>query len=484
MIRQGLFYSSILFVGWSVLGRTPLRGHPLTRASAAFPIGALAWAMAGVLLLTAGLPYRPTFILGAGIMVLGAIFFFTQPRNEGRAEGRFPTWGSGATLGLAIIGAFLAPRIRLSYFCDDSFLIVFFGRLIRQDHGISPAAATQLSGFGIFLPLLQSAGKWLGIDYLWSLSLMLGGSLLGTWLGLLPAIAKKMFPAVGFRDRILPLLMAVLILLSSYFFDFQFFLIHNNILASMFFLLFSAGILFYYLEPEESGWLVLTGMGALGYALARLEGPLMILPGLCLLLATPGGRRIDLNRMLGVLFAIIVVWHLRMLALMKGANITLSPGLILLIDLLLAIPFIATLQKFWERTQPLTTWVSNHMVTMSFVLAVVVYRIDPKLWSFTWPSIAKNALFLGFWGITWVFIPPALVLARWLDDFRGGRVLGNLVSVYLLELLVLGFGQGGYRPGWGDSANRNITHVFPVALLYLAMVTIHNASKPRTPSSV
>ncbi len=154
MLTQWLFHCGLLLVG-SVLGTLLDRGKTdlLAVLFMAYPLGLLAWVLSTLGILCCGIPFNglsasiaiSLFLAGAA-----ACHIAFKPIRE-------RTYGV-LLLGCAVFAvvAALVHLVNLTLVTNDSFFQLIFARSIGLHGGFTPINGLQLSGWGVFTPLLHA----------------------------------------------------------------------------------------------------------------------------------------------------------------------------------------------------------------------------------------------------------------------------------------------------------------------------------------
>ena len=471
-MKESLFYFFLFLLGWFLASSLFDSEQRWMKSALAFPLGCFLWVASGTCLIAFHGPlfFGLLVVTSCFLMILLSQRILSSLRQNFKKMFLVQKKDLFFILTAAVV-CLAASYLRWSALSDDSVMILLLSKIMARDHFISATSVSQLSGFGIFLPLMQANAFWFGYEYLSGFSVMMAFSFVLSVCVLFDSFSRLFLRK---KPHGLSWLIVALLLLSSFFLHFEFIYIHNNLIATVYFQFFLASILFYLFDSYKTQWLWLTGLTAVGYFLTRNEAPVMILPGLFLLLSSASGNIFHKRNLFGMILGVTVLWHLCIYGLLKEAGQIsqshLTPMIMFLMDIPLLLMFCFSIPLLWKRAQPVLQWVNSHVAGLSVLLILIIAFFDWHVIDVGLKAIVFNFLGLGGWGLTWIFLIPALLGARWFDDFPNGRFLGNLVLVYLIEVLLIGIGQGYYRVGWGDSANRNVTHIFGLAVIYLVLV--------------
>ena len=424
--------------------------------------GALFWVLGGMTLLMLQLPYTSAsmailfIILVIGISLL---HFKNKTWQISRREMIYLI-----TMALVFLGVLiLASQYNLSIASTDSIIYIVTGRRIPYE-GFSQSVMVELADRGGFLPLLQSASVFLGDDYIFAAQPAFGLSLAGIYFYLTQRILGHLL-----NDKRLALSLSILsglVLFSTYFVVFQTFYIHTNIICAVYLFLSVCGFWLASVEEKDS-WVIVGMISLLGFSLARLESPVFALPFLVLLISW--GKipyRILLVSILPYL-TYLIIWYLYLSRGVGDVDLTLDQPRTLAVIGVLAACIILVL---FSKVNWIKRWVLPHLPMIMLGVLVLVVAImfiqKPEHMYTSMKVILKNVLESGRWGITWVVFSFLVFISLfWPGSLREAYFFYG-ISSFLLLLLAISYFRVPYRVGWGDSANRMLTHILPILILY------------------
>ena len=88
-----------------------------------------------------------------------------------------------------------------------------------------------------------------------------------------------------------------------------------------------------------------------------------------------------------------------------------------------------------------------------------------------------NLFRFGRWGITWLIFSLLFIFSATGPRVpKGESLFYTIISFYGL-LLAIAYFRNPYRIGWYDSANRMLTHILPIVVLYVLMKAARGLSK-------
>ena len=158
------------------------------------------------------------------------------------------------------------------------------------------------------------------------------------------------------------------------------------------------------------------------------------------------------------------LWYARLaIAGASGSTIITSRNTVIML-LVVASPFVI---NYWQVTRRITKWMPCLVVIgLSGILSIYMLVQDKAVESSL--TLISNSVATGYWGAFWWTFGPLVILMAimgprlkrediWLEMLGGG---------FLLILLLGVIRSSPYRAGWGDSGNRMLVHLAPLAILY------------------
>ncbi len=463
MLEQPLFFTMLHALG-------TLLGHLFknnVRTSIVyligFPLGLLIWVLLALLTLCLGIPYTAPVMAVLLVLTASALVFFnTRFSLFNRHDLRpFLTFTCGFAL-LSIAACSLNYTV-LSY---DSYKLLEVGRAIGYDGYFHPDTQAKLASWGIFLPMVQSASIFLGLDYLYGLQPVLFVCLLAS-LFCLATKALHIMKAPSLVRRVYPAL-AVLALMSTYFIVFQGFYIHNSMPSAVYLFLFCSTV--WIARTQNQPRLLALGMLFLAaFTLQRMEGPLFALIFLVLVMTD---RQLSYRHKVLCLLpyaGLVFLWYSKLYFMIgSGSDILDREKITKLLSPLGAFTFVIVFSRArWiARLVGALPWVMLYVIAGK-LLIVALDRPDHMAASLS--ALVQNILKSGNWGVTWVVLFVLFTLAHHKVKLPHGKVFFIGIPSFLMFLFVLSSERIPYRVGWGDSANRILTHILPVLLFYVLL---------------
>jgi len=116
---------------------------------------------------------------------------------------------------------------------------------------------------------------------------------------------------------------------------------------------------------------------------------------------------------------------------------------------------------------------------LGLLLLVLVFMVfqKPEHMMDSITAIIKNMIESGRWGITWIIFILLLVFSLTQPRVPKEELFFYFISSFFSLLLAISYFRAPFRLGWGDSANRMLTHILPIIILYVLMKTTKGLSK-------
>jgi len=447
--------------------------------------GALFWVIGSLVMLTLTIPYTLFSML---VLIIPLIV------GGGIIHARRKTWNlSGSELInlLLIAFSFLLILILASYFnfsttSQDSIVQISTGIRISYE-GLSSWVMRELSLRGVFLSLLQSTSVFLGDDYLY----LVQPAFAFTFFLVFFYLTRRIISNILSNQRLTLTysVLASLALFSTYFMVFQFFYIHNSLISAAYLFVGVSGIWLSVIE-DDSNWLVLAMAGLLGFSLARNEAPIFAL--IFLLLVISADRIPYRDRMRSILpyLAFLILWYAYLLARMGTGTKILDPekASIIIASLFACGTLVLISDGKWVK-RFLLPRLPQIMLSSLFlmVVAMVIFKPEHMIIS-VWITI-RNVLEAGGWGITWLLFGFLFILSLPGPRVPWEKLYSYGIFSFLFLLLGIVYFRNPFRLGWGDSANRMLTHILPIIMSYIVMKvakgsSIKDSSGSKAPKSL
>jgi len=438
----------------------------------AFPIGLILTLVSILLILFIGIPYSLLSIILV-LLTSVIIVFLSYYRNNLSNLNKKKILLFSLFL---IILSFIISIQNYSVFSYDSFAQISLGKAIAVNGAINNSyIISSLFTWGSILPILQSLSHFFNIDYLPSLSLIIGISFISFFFYIFHVYSNPVKTLV--KKNAFSILITTAFF-SIYFILFQFFYIHNNFLSSYFLFLF-IGLQTISQENGNKQLKILAIIFLVIFALTRIEntliGLIFLVPIICLIKASYR-ERVKYT----LLYSIpLILWYGKILIIASRFGsfhsdiadpnkIIMMLGAVLIFDIVI-------LLSVHKRIEKLIKYLPKIMVLLTalLVIGITTLKFDHIVRSLN--SLSTN-MFLtrGNWGVFW-FVIIILLFLTIRSKSKTYPYLGYSLITSLLLLLFFVVFRSPFRTGWGDSGNRILIHFAP--LIYLLLLDKINGLK-------
>lgn len=448
-MREVLLFAAIAAGGWAFTRRlAPGRTGSLP-AVLAVPLGSFLWAVCAILLMVVGLaPASAVPVFAAACAAWGLHACWREPQARVRVQFAL------MLLAVAAVAA-LAARRKWLLLSFDSVEQIATGRSLAA-YGWIGDLGVLLASWGGLVPLVQGAGVGVGVDVLHAYQPLMALSLFAfcAWAAWQLAAQLKAAAAA----------VTLLVLVSCYFVLFQGHYVHNSLPSALF--LGGAVLLFGLAWQRGEALLLRIAFVCLAaFCLCRTEAPLFAALALVLGagLAAQGSLGPAYARLATLFAAAIAAWYL-VLALVIGAGSDImTPGRLGILVAVLGAAWAGTILLVRLPLPRLRACVPELIIAVcvAAVAAATVWQPAHMLQNVN--AILGNLFGTGRWGLGWA----ALVLAAPFAWRRSDacRALLAFALGFAALVLLLGMARVPYRVGWGDSANRIFTHLWPLLVV-------------------
>jgi hypothetical protein len=434
-------------------------------AFSGFMWGALFYVIVAVICLASGLGYSTRNMVVIWVLGLVAIAFLHYRKGTWRISLSEAAIVIGTLCGIGLVMV-ASEYFNFTQVTNDSFTFLFWGRTLAFTGRFGTEVANVLGEFGIWVPVMQSASVFLDIDYLYMLYPTLGISFLlifgyFCFRGMRPYFNGN-FPVL------LLVLLACLFMGSTGLIFFQFFYIHATFPAAIYILIAVAGFWLAYRDKNDA-WLIFAVLALIGFCLARIESPLFTLIFL-LLVVSRGGYPYRTRLILSLSFLLpMIAWYLIIAKSIKYGGAYLNPANTLEIVALLVASGLLVAATGIRKLERVILPHAHVIVLVGMVVGLaLMFALKTENMTISLNAILYNIFSEGnWWGATWYILLALLFIAIWMPRLPFEELFTYGISIFLMLLLALAFIRIPYRDKWFDSANRMLTHLAPVVLLYL-----------------
>jgi hypothetical protein len=436
------------------------------RVAFGFLIGLFAFVTIGFLQVVMGLPTSPLWTL-AGLVLVSALFWLWNPVLDDRPPLEL-SWTLSALflIGCVVVFCYVSNPVKYHI---DTFRYLLSSWLLADGSYQELASVNLLTKRSLTVPILHAAGKLYGEGYVRSLTPLMSFSLVAglVWFY---ASGTKLMTARAHRYIVGALL--VLLIVSNNRYVFNSFYVNGHLFFAACFVVIAA-----------SGWLLATEREAPRAALlglvvialpalivTRPEAPLAALLALAPLLLSPSVSWRDRALALGIYGISTTLWHgyivMAYLDQSSGAPVSATGPLILGVASVAAMPLLLW-TSLTQMSRVLLLVAEGAVWLALIVLAARDPTILVKSLSATYENLVLGA---GGWGLSVVLL-SALVLAAIILCHEKSLIYLRfpLTTSIPLFLLLAYFREIPYRVGHGDSLNRMLIQIVPLAVLFIAV---------------
>jgi hypothetical protein len=444
--------------------------------------GTISVLLYSILLLVFGIAYLPAGFFTGLVLLAGVLGFMNYRFGKFKALGKSFWLSFAGTMSAHVVLSILFWQVNLTFRTTDTFRIIVAGRnLYGLSNLIDFVSMIFYSRYTALNVILQSYGRLLGETYNWAISpnLYLSTLFVFFYCGRYAVRRYGIAPVLG---SALLILFGGILLFTP--FNLQMIAYINGQLPAAVFLTSAALMFFIGILKQESRWYFLGVLGLVGFYYARIEGAIFNL--IVILLVLQYDRFSSYRKKLAVFMpymALVFLWETMQLLVVKlqvnSASILsvlsdtyphVRPGRIYYTMIATAAVLIILLLMRVTWVEKLVHDITFFILAGAFLGFTAVLLFDIKSYSLIRGinSFILNVQSLGGYGLTIVGFVILLVLGYVLPGGKSSdRFLRDLVVIYLVALIGLGWMRTGYRLGWGDSGNRILYHILPVFAFYL-----------------
>ncbi len=465
-----VFTMSLAVIGMLILA--PLM-HRLPRyavVALGVPVGAAAYILAGLGLLTFGVRFATaralllSALLGLGLAIAASI---RSSGSRDHPSGREIV--DTTVLGCLLIGSIatffqLVPLTRLN---TDSYLYLTAAETLERTGSLATIDPLIVRMRLIGAPFLHTIGSVSGLGYSPSITPVIGASAFFVMGWICCEAFEKL--ATPRRWRLALVVTALLTLLASNRLVFHLFYVNGHLVFATL-LLAGLGLAWLGAIERRTAFLVPAGIAFGALAVVRPESSLTVAVFLIPFLVPGRADRAGLVALIAPFVAAVIMWNglvypphavpgeLGLLGPVRGPLFAAAAicGALVVGGLRVSTPLL-------ERAPQLALGAA-----VAFVVASTLFR--PHILFRTINATAVNLLSAGMWGALWLTLIPLVALAAWGARFPLQRLWIEPLVLFGVMFFVFAFLRGSpYRIGWSDSGSRMLMHVAFVATTYVVI---------------
>jgi len=246
------------------------------------------------------------------------------------------------------------------------------------------------------------------------------------------------------------------------------FYIHNNLLSATY-LFVAVGTFWLALRERNKAWFVFAVLALTAFSFLRTEALLFALIFLGLLVGT--GKLAYRTRLYIVLpfLSVLLLWYLKLLLTIGEGSMILGPGRIVVVLVILVCAMTGVgLSRFHTVERFLPVLPALILGSLLGILGLMFIQEPVHMYT-SLVSVWQNLFFYGWWGATWLIISVLFLFALLQPSFQYERLFSFGIPTFFMLLLTLSFMRFPFHLGWGDSANRMMTHILPIIFFYFLL---------------
>ncbi len=205
-------------------------------------------------------------------------------------------------------------------------------------------------------------------------------------------------------------------------------------------------------------------------AFIRMEGLLLTTLLIISFVSIEKLSRKDLVTFFLISLVVPMLWYVRLAIAGASGSTIISPRNTILMLLIAAGPLVL---NWWRRSLKVLDHLPNiTIIALGIIFCFLLLTNEQTIESGL--IFLSNTVGTGYWGaFWWTFGPLTVVLFCFGPRIRNEIVWIMTIGGGLLVILLLGaIRRIPYRIGWGDSGNRMLVHIAPLAVIYIA-VKVH-----------
>jgi hypothetical protein len=329
---------------------------------------------------------------------------------------------------------------------------------------------------GIYIPLIQALGPLFGLDYVWFIQPILSLILCVAFFVL---CYRSVTRHIQLKWLVMALALGALVLfVTSNLLYATMIYIHTN-LSSALFLFLTVAALYFAVEEDNSGWLVLAGLALISFGLMRIENVLMAL--LVIFFYVSSGKLSQRQSKLTFVpyLALQGAWYFAVSFMQVDSFLSsMGRGQIIVIALACFAMIAVILLSHWRPLKWLLDWSGKLLPFLLLAIWVVLGLLNPTQGLINIRALATNLFVSGNWGSFWFAALALIWISVFTRQFPQKRLLLSFLVSFISVVEILGFFRHPYHGRWFDSANRMMIHIAPLFLFFVVTQIAKASSQP------
>ena len=464
MIRELLFSYLLIFGGFGTVSRSKVIQHsPLLAMVILLPVGVVLFTFSCALVYVFGINYP---LIGLSLMIIISLYelYKTKQDNDLSRINQITLLCSlGITTALLLLIRILVSPV-LTF---DSYKIIISGKSFGSS--IFSFESPELASFPFMVTNFQAGTELFNFSYTVYLPAVTGFlSIIGAIIIISNLISPSRKHSLIFGAIVL---MTILAFGSfTYMLRMQFGYLNSHLLMAGYYSLGFATCLRGNDKSEKSRFLHLSALLIGSIAFIRLEGLLLMTLLIISFVSMNNISRKNLVKFCAIALVAPGLWYLRLAIAGASGSTIISPRNTILMLLMAITPLILS---WWRQSIKVVDYLPNlTIIGLVCIFCLLLLTREQAIESSL--IFLANTVGTGYWGAFWWTFGPLTIVGLSLGPRIKHEIvwLTTLGGGLLLILLLGAIRTDPYRIGWGDSGNRMLVHIAPLAVLYIA-VKVH-----------
>lgn len=463
--------------GWSIITLVGLdrRRHRGVAVLVAPLVGLCITTVTASLGLALGLGSHIELVAIVIVAILGvAVRTVTRPELTSWLTGM----GASVTLAAATAGVIRGTVTPVLTF--DSYRFIHFGRLLEADE--LDISSPGLADYPIVGVQVQAFGSALGAEFVIAAAAAAGvlGALGAT--AMIVGSNRTTQNRIGATIAIAAVAGASLALIFyvSYMLRLQLSYLNSHVMVAGLVSLAAVAALGRLDDDDHAAVTFLSAIALATLALARTEGALLAAIVMLAIASDDGLERATWKRLAVLSVLPAAFWYARLASGGASGDI-LSPERSAFMIVAMAAPMALLAIAQLDRIRRVAAWLGLIGLTVGLL---GVSMLEPDVFAASAAAIASNMMTNGVWGPVWWLLGPALLCAVVFGPLLRREEAWLLIvgGFFALVLILGGVRDFPFRIGFGDSANRMLIHIVPLASAFV-VTKVLAAAEPSEPAS-
>ena len=438
-------------------------------------LGFLVYVLNGMVLIGVGIGLTLTSIVISTTLELVIVLICYL--SGGSSKKLFHKKTIGTILGVGAIYLTVVSffyTFNLSFVTNDSLYLILMGKDLVQS-GFAEWYYASPANMGIYMGVIQTLGQLFGLDYVWFIqpvfSLILVAALV--YFGYRSTsryIHKKWISA-------LLVIGAILVFETANMPHIMLTYIHTNLTSGLF-LFLTVLSLYYAIEEDNEGWLVLSGFALISFGLMRIENVIVALTLIFFYLASGKLTRKQSSFTFIPYLIIQGIWYFSVYLMDINTFLSSMNKIQILLTSLACFAMIAIiLFSRWQFLRRILDWAGKIFPFFLLLVWTILGILNPSSYVTNLRSLGSALFLTGNWGSFWYIMIFFFLISLFLSRFPQKRILLRFMVSFVAIVEILGFFRVPYHEWWTDSANRMMIHIAPLVVFFIVTQVASLASR-------